>query len=333
MKNLRSREFKFFLIIPVLLTVYLFLNFVLREKNVVDINGQLRVEKKYIVNKAGEPIVLRGMSLFWSQWGGKYYNADCIKWLRDDWNCQVVRIALATGKNGYADFPDREMGKVTQVIDACIDLGLYVLVDWHSHHAEKELDLAIDFFEKIAGMYGDYPNVIYEIYNEPLRVSWSKEVKPYAEKLISAIRSIDSNNIIVVGSPHWAQDVDEVAKDPLQGDNLAYSLHFYAATHKQWLRDKAIVAIESDLALWVTEFGTCKSDGDGEMDYREMDKWFEFMEKHSISWCNWSIGDKDETSAALKAGADSTGEWSESALSESGNYIRKKMKDMNSSEK
>ncbi len=326
LKILRSRLFKFILIFPILLAVYLFLNFALKEKNVVEKNGQLRVENTQIVNIAGEPIALQGMSLFWSQWGGKYYNADCIKWLRDDWNCQIIRVALATGKDGYAGFPEREMEKVKQVIDAGIDLGLYVLVDWHSHHAEEELDLAIGFFEKIAHMYGEYPNVIYEIYNEPERSSWSGEVKPYANKVIAAIRCIDPDNIIVVGSPHWAQDVDIVAKDPLIGSNIAYSLHFYAGTHKQWLRDKAIIAMDEGLALWVTEFGTCKSDGDGEIDYPEMEKWFEFMEEHSIGWCNWSIGNKDETSAALIPDADSAGGWKESMLTESGNYIRKKLR-------
>ena len=185
---------------------------------------------------------------------------------------------------------------------------------------------SIGFFKEIAGLYGEYPNVIYEIYNEPLRASWSKEVKPYAEKLISEIRDLDPDNIIVVGSPHWAQDVDEASLDPLTGDNIAYSLHFYAGTHKQWLRDKALVAMDNGIALWVTEFGTCNSDGDGPIDYEEMELWFDFMKKHSISWCNWSVGDKDETSAILKAGADSTGGWTDSELSESGKYIRRKMK-------
>lgn len=297
-----------------------------KKESLVEKNGQLAVKKTFIVNCTGEPVSLRGMGLFWSQWGDEYYNSDCIQWLRDDWNCQVVRAAIATGKDGYADGPQGELEKVKRVIDACIDLGIYVLVDWHSHHAEEEVDLAIEFFEEIASRYGEHPNIIYEIYNEPERTSWSHVVKPYAETLIQAIRRIDPDNIIVVGSSHWAQDVDSVAIDPLDFNNIAYSLHFYAATHKQWLRDKATVAIDSGLALWVTEFGTCESNGDGPIDYKEMEKWFDFMKKHKISCCNWSVSDKKETSAALKPGADVKGGWPESMLTESGNYIRKKMK-------
>ncbi|MGD2035763.1 MAG: glycoside hydrolase family 5 protein [Bacteroidales bacterium] len=293
--------------------------------SVVGEYGRLRVGNGHIVDQTGEPVALKGMSLFWSQWQSEFYNYDCIKWLRDDWNCQVIRAALSTGSNGYAKHPEKEMDKIRKVIDACIDLDLYVIVDWHSHHAEKETDLAREFFREISRLYGNYPNVIYEIYNEPVRSSWEKDVKPYCSLVTETIRKYDPDNVIVVGTPHWSQDVDIVAGNPISGKNIAYSLHFYAATHKEWLREKAQVAIDSGLALWVTEFGTCESDGNGPIDYVEMEKWFDFMEKNKIGWCNWSIGVKEETSSALKPGAKNTGKWPESMLSESGAYIRNKL--------
>ena len=44
-----------------------------------------------------------------------------------------------------------------------------------------------------------------------------------------------------------------------------------------------------------------------------------------ISWCNWSIADKEETAAVLVPGASATGGWSESDLTESGAYVRSKI--------
>jgi endoglucanase len=292
---------------------------------IVDQYGQLQVNGTRIVNEYGDTVALRGMSLFWSQWIGKYYNYDCIEWLRDDWKCMVVRAAMAVESGGYLDNPETEMNKVKTVIDACIDLGIYVIVDWHSHHAESQTEDAITFFTEIATLYGDEPNLIYEIYNEPLQVSWTNVIKPYADTVIAAIRAIDTNNIILVGTPTWSQDVDIAAGDPIDDENVAYSLHFYATTHTGWLRSKATYALSRGIALWVNEFGTCESSGDGIINYAEMETWFDFMDQRMISWCNWSIADKDETSAALIPGASDTGGWTSDQITESGTLVRDRL--------
>ena len=52
----------------------------------------------------------------------------------------------------------------------------------------------------MASLYGDHENIIYEIYNEPLDISWSEVLKPYSLNVISAIREIDPDNLIVVGT-------------------------------------------------------------------------------------------------------------------------------------
>jgi len=295
----------------------------------VDIYGQLRVDGNKIVDKNGAPILLRGMSLFWSQWMGKYYNYDCVKWLRDDWKCTVVRIALGIEPDGYLANPDSELVKARTVIDACRNLGIYVIIDWHDHNAHTRTALATAFFRNIALSYGHTPNVIYEIFNEPTQISWNDDIKPYAETVIQNIRSIDPDNLIIVGTPTWSQDVDIASMNQLLYDNVAYSLHFYAATHKQFLRNKATIALNNGAALFVSEFGTCESSGSGILDSSEVENWLDFLENNSISWCNWSIADKNETSAALKSGANPKGGWSLSALTASGFFIRWKIQSSN----
>jgi endoglucanase len=293
----------------------------------VEKHGQLRVAGNKIVDQNGNPVALHGMSLFWSQWMGKYYNYDCVQWLRDDWNCTVVRAAC--GINGFTDGylvnPQAELAKVKTVIDACIDLGIYVIVDWHDDNAENHLSQSISFFEEIAREYGDAPNLIYEIYNEPKQVSWSNVVKPYADSVIHHIRAIDPDHLIIVGTPTWSQDVDIASYDRLPYDNVAYTLHFYAATaaHKQPLRNKATTALNNGIALFVTEWGTCESSGTGVLDSVEVGNWSKFMNDNMLSWCNWAIDDKVETSAALIPGASELGGWSESDLTKSGAIVRK----------
>ncbi len=285
-------------------------------------NGQLSIEGTKLLNEQGEPVQLKGMSLFWSQWQPQYYNSISIDILKEDWNVTVVRAAMGIEHGGYLENPEIEKEKIFKVIDAAIANGIYVIVDWHDHNAEEHTAEAKKFFAEVAKKYGDYPNLIYETYNEPLDVSWDEVLKPYHEEIIAEIRKFDTDNIIVCGTPNWSQDVEEAAKNPIKKQNIAYGLHFYAGTHQEGLMHKAEEAINAGLPIFVTEFGTTEADGDGKVFKEETQKWMTFMDKHKLSWCNWSIADKDEASAALLPGTLPSGLKEDKNISESGLFIK-----------
>ncbi|SFZ91524.1 endoglucanase [Flaviramulus basaltis] len=299
--------------------------------NTVEEHGQLSISGNKIVDKNGEPLQLRGMSFFWSQWIGKYYTKETVKWLKEDWNCNIVRAAMAVDHDGYLANPEVEKTKIKTIIDAAIEEGIYVLIDWHDHEAEKHLEEAKTFFSDIAETYGNVPNIIYETYNEPLNVSWKDVLKPYHEAVIAEIRKHDPDNIIVCGTRNWSQNVDDVIGNKINDANIAYTLHYYAATHKQELRDIAIQALNNDITLFVTEFGTTQASGDVEINEAESKLWWDFLDEHNISWCNWSIADKEELAAALKPGASATGGWQESEITTSGKLVRNELKAKNKS--
>ena len=291
-------------------------------------HGRLSVSGHQIVDGHGRAVSLAGLSLFWSNtgWGGDaFYNADAVQWARDDWGVQVVRAAMGVeGDGGYLQDPTN-LAKVEAVIQASVRAGIYVIVDWHSHHAEDSQDEAVAFFSHIARRYGHLPNIIYEVYNEPLGgVSWSATVKPYAERVVDAIRAIDPGNLIVVGSPTWSQDVDVASDDPVVGrGNIAYALHFYAESHTASLRAKARAALENGAPLFVTEWGTVNAFARGSVAERSVAAWMEFLAEHKISHCNWSLNDRDETASALVPGADPRGGWSAAQLTESGRVVKR----------
>ena len=303
---------------------------IVENQSIVNLYGQLSVNGKNIVDQNGDIVVLRGMSLFWSQWGGAYYNAETIKWLRDDWKCTIVRASMGIEGNGFLDNPEQEYAKVKTVIEACIDLGIYVLIDWHDHHAENHIEEAKAFFNRVSMDYGSYPNVIYEIYNEPLAVSWKDVLKPYSEEIINTIRSNDQDNIIVVGTPNWSQDLEDVINEQINSTNIAYSLHYYSSTHKQELRDKALLAINAGIPIFVSEWGMSEASGNGIIDMESLNIWAKFLEDNNLSWCNWSLMNKDETSAALLPTTQTLNNWSEAELSQSGKIIRDYLIRMNS---
>lgn len=275
----------------------------------------------------GSPGSIAGPSLFWSNngWGGeKYYTAGAVQTVAQDWNATLIRAAMGVDEDGgYLEDPTGNLSKVRTVVDAAIANDLYVIIDWHSHHAEDYTQSAVDFFQQMASEYGQHNHVIYEIYNEPLSVSWSGTIKPYAEEVISAIRAIDPDNLIVVGTPTWSQDVDAAANDPITGhDNIAYTLHFYAGTHTQYLRDKAQYALDRGIPLFATEWGTVNADGDGSVARSETDTWMNFFKQNNISHANWALNDKDEGASALVAGASPNGGWSDGEYTDSGHYVR-----------
>lgn len=280
-------------------------------------NGKLNVRGTQLVNEKGDAIVLRGMSFGWHNWWPGFYNEGAVQWLKNDWGCNVVRAAMGVEPQGaYLSRPDWSKQKVKAVVDAAIKEGIYVIIDWHSHNIK--LPEAKEFFKEMATTYGKYPNVIYEIFNEPERQSWA-DVKAYSEDVIKTIRAIDPDNIILVGSPHWDQDVHVAADDPITGQsNLMYTLHFYAATHKEFLRERGAYAISKGLPLFISESAGMEATGNGPLNEEEWEKWIAWAESSKISWVTWSVSDKDETCSVLLPSASATGGWKETDLKQSG---------------
>lgn len=297
-------------------------------------HGRLQVSGNRIVDMHGRPLTLRGMALYWSQWKPAFYNSNCVRWLRDDWKCTVVRASIAVRNGGYLTNPDAELAKVRTVIRAAIDLGVYVIVDYHeTGNGNDNLAQAKRFFGDISKEFGNSPNIIYETWNEPLNThAWATVVKPYHEAVIPVIRANDSANIILCGTRSWSQDVDEAAKDPIRiSRNLAYTLHFYAATHKAFLRTKAQAALAAGIALIATEGGLSEASGNGAIDTVEAVRWTDFMDQNGIAWMNWSVADLTESSAALRPGASGAGGWAPTQLSPSGTWVRNRLRAKNAS--
>jgi endoglucanase len=291
----------------------------------VEAYGRLQVCENRICSAGDVPVQLRGMSLFWSNtgWGAeKFYNADLVNNLADHYDVAVIRAAIGAHESGgYLANPSANLSRARTIIDAAIAKGMYVIVDWHSHQLLQEK--AQEFFGTLAAEYATAENVIWETFNEPPdgNYSWS-QLKAYHEAVIETIRDAGSANLVVVGSPTWSQDVDVAAADPITSDaNVAYTLHFYAGTHRQPLRDKADVALEAGLALFVTEYGTVEASGNGGFYPVESRAWLDWMDANQISSANWSMNDKVESASALRVPASASGPWGSGDLTESGAFV------------
>lgn len=298
----------------------------LQAQTAVETWGQLKVQGPDIVSESGEKVQLQGMSLFWSNWEPDFYEYNTIKWLRDDWCNNVVRAAIGIQDNGsYYDTQANQEARARAVIEAAIDLNIYVIVDWHAHYAISNKTAAINFFTKIAQDYGSYPNIIYEPFNEPIGYDWSA-LKTYHQDLVNAIRQHDPDNIIVCGTPEYSAYPNAPIGNPVSGSNIAYTLHYYAGSHFQDFRDRANSARSNNLCVFVTEYGTVNADGNGNVNEGSSNDWWSWMDQNKISHCNWSLCDKNEGSAALTPGTPAGGSWSSNQLTVSGTLVRAHLK-------
>ena len=284
-------------------------------------NGFLSVKGINLVNQRGQQVILRGVSFGWHNWWPRFYNENTVAWLKEDWKCSVLRAAIGVEPDGaYLGNPTLALNCLYAVVDAAIKNDMYVIIDWHSHNIR--LNEAKSFFQTVADKYKEYPNIIYEIFNEPENIAWSS-VKTYSEEVIKTIRAIDSKNIILVGSPQWDQAVDKPAADPIKGyDNLMYTLHYYAATHGQWLRDRASAALKAGLPLFVSECAGMEATGDGPISKTEWQNWVRWMADNNVSWAAWSVSDKNETCSMIKNTSSPLSGWKDNDLKEWGQIVR-----------
>lgn len=294
-------------------------------------HGKLSVKGTDIVDMNGDKYQLKGVSTHGITWFPDYVNKEAFETLRDDWGANLIRLAMYTDTGdsyGYCSGGDKDeiLALVDKGVSAATELGMYVIVDWHilsDSDPNNHIDDAKEFFDKVSKKYAAQENVIYEICNEPNGGTQWSSVKSYAETIIPVIRANDKDALIIVGTPNWCQDVDIASQDPITGyDNIMYAVHFYAATHKDDLRNKVKTALDNGLPVFVSEFSLCDASGNGGIDYDSSDEWFELINGNNLSYSSWSLCNKNETSALIKSDSTATGSFSDGDLSDTGKYVR-----------
>lgn len=288
--------------------------------------GKLSVKGTNIVGADGNPVTLQGVSTHGIGWFPQYVNSEGFKSLRDTLNADIIRLALYSS-TAEAYTPNLH-AKVKEGVQYATDLGMYAIIDWHilsNGNPNTDKAAAISFFTEMAKAYASNENVIYEICNEPNGdVQWERDIKPYAQELISVIRQYDKDAIIIVGTPTWSQDVDLVAKSPITNQqNIMYALHFYAATHTDNIRSKLTTALNSGLPVIVSEFSICDASGNGAINEAEAEKWIQLLREKKVSYVTWSLCNKNETSALISPNCTKTYGWTEDELSATGKWIKK----------
>lgn len=290
--------------------------------------GKLSVVNGKLVDSGNNPVQLHGVSTHGLSWFPEYVNKAAFKTLRDDWGVDTIRLSMYTAEyNGYCSGGNQGQLKQTvhNGVDYATELGMYVIIDWHilsDGNPNTYINEATAFFQEMASTYAGYDNVIFEICNEPNGgTSWS-DVKKYANAILPVIRGAGSNAVVLIGTPTWSQDIHLAANDPVTGfDNIMYTFHFYAATHKGDLQNRFKNAVNSGLPVFVSEFGITDASGNGNIDIESANTWMSIFNSNNISTVCWNLSNKNESSSLIKNSCKKTSGWSYDELSAEGQWL------------
>lgn len=294
----------------------------------------LHVTGSRLTDSNGDPVQLKGISTHGLAWFPDYVNKDCFLQLKNEWNANVIRLAMYTAEyGGYCTGGDQAQLKelIKNGVQYATEADMYVIIDWHilsDGNPNIYKEEAKTFFAEMAELYAGHDNVLYEICNEPGGdTSWN-DIKSYAEEIIPVIRTYDQDAVIIVGTPNWSQYVDQAAADPITDyDNIMYALHFYAATHTDSLRNTMVSALDAGLPVFVSEYGICDASGNGAIDEYQAEQWVNTMDKYGISYVAWNLSNKEETSAILSSQCGKTSGFTEDDLSASGKWLYRMLTD------
>lgn len=314
------------------------------RSNYVAAHGKLKVDGVHLVDEYDERIQLTGMSSHGLHWFSNCYTKESLTFLAKNWGMTVFRAAMYIGEGGYATNPTFNKNMVKDIVSWCEEIGIYVIIDFHvldpgdpNYYLTSEgasTGVAIDFWKEMANLYKNKKHVMYEIANEPNDLSLPdsipiSKVNAYSNAVIAAIRAIDPETIIIVGSPWWSQSIDKAAANPVANPyNVMYAFHWYAGTHN-FLFDR-VVQYSTVIPIFVTEWGTSDVTGSDTPNLNVAQKFLDFFSGTSsygsvkISWTAWSYAARSDHLAALNPSACAAKAWDNTQCS--GTYIKNYMK-------
>ena len=230
---------------------------------------RLHVDGNKVKDPNGNIVVLRGVSMIdlgsQQQWyGGATALIDRITDLNDSngdspgWYTKVIRIPIFPpdghtwpyefNPNNLSD-PNNETlyNLLRTVVDYCAEKNVYAVIDWHGIANTYDLnDQTCAFWQFMAPRFKDDTHVIYELFCEPINqvgtdaANWAS-VKSDMETWIGIIRASGADNLLLVGTPSYCQEIGPTATNPVSDANVVYTTHIYPlhwlSSSNQYYRD------------------------------------------------------------------------------------------------
>jgi len=297
------------------------------------IDGPYHTQGNLILGADNQPYLFHGMArddLEYFCKGDGHYTAKELSYMgigqntanETYWGGNVVRLPLSenfwlygnSSDDNYNNCsPNEYQDLVKQTVDHLTALNMNVIINLQWTNAGGQIigsgtQLAMPdsdsvlFWQQVASSYAKYPNVLFEVFNEPHIYNWSCWVngcqisddmgtdhRYYSyqgvgmQQLVDTIRGRGANNLVLVGGLDWGYDLSQLYTYHLRGKNIAYDTHPYSYGDQQpsyW--DNAFGNLSSSYPLFVAEFGEydCKT--------TYISQLLSYLDAHDISWVGWA---------------------------------------------
>ena len=301
----------------------------LTEFHLRGIDGPYHTQGNLILGSDNYPYLFHGMArddLEYFCRGDGHYTAKELAYLglgnntatETYWQSNIVRLPLSEnfwlyGHPSENCSPAQYQALVKETIDALTNMNLNVLIDLEWTNAGGQAfgggtQLAmpdadsVTFWKQVAPIYASYPNVLFELFNEPHIYDWgcwmngcqitgdigtNKERYSYQgvgmQQLLDIVRNAGATNLVLVGGLDWGYNLRLLATYHLHGTNIVYDTHPYDYAGKlpaNW--DSSFGNISNDYPLFSAEFGQydCGTAYTSQL--------INYFDAHNISWIGWA---------------------------------------------
>jgi len=231
--------------------------------------------------------------------------------------------------------PNKYLELLDQAVNWSTELGLYVIIDWHSignlraglfqdPYYITSMTETLSFWQTIARHFsGNNTIAFYELFNEPTlyngqlgSMTWD-EWKEINEEMIRLIRAFDNETVPLVAGLDWAYDLTPLRYDPVNAEGIGYVSHPYG--HKRtlpwepkWEEDFGFAS--ANYPVFATEFGFVLGDLSMKANRDYGERIIKFLEDRGISWA-WWVFDSDWYPNMFKS-------WDDFTLTDNGEFFK-----------
>lgn len=288
--------------------------------------GKLHKNGKYIVDENDVPVELRGIGTHHLLQYKNLHNRKAFDSLRRMGVNMIRPSAYLEDYNflgsdgetayGYISRPEETRAEIEKIIKICIDLGLYVLLDWHvfydsnmiagqtyTGYARFHETEALEFFEYFTEKYGDYPNMIYDLCNEPYFASESDIVQ-----FVQAVRAVIVENVDepVMTCGYGAGQTNDTwytrSKRLYDAFVAAGITDVFVAPHIYGsnITTPAQQLWDENIPIFCTEWGNSQGSGDGAGNDTAALANTNWFHEHAVAQSFWKFTDQTMTTSVLQ---------------------------------
>jgi hypothetical protein len=287
----------------------------LLNRNNCFFRGKLRKNGKYLVDNNNKQVEIMGIGThhllqykhlhtYENFKTLKYYGVNCIRMSAylTDFTFVKSKMEMAIG---YLNAKQETLDHMDSIIEKCIDLGLYVIVDFHCMQNEGGVTQytqdAVEFFEHFASKYANVPNVLYELLNEPFD-NTIESLSDFIAQTTNVIKTYVNDPVIILGK--GASTVDEIYTWLTSNgyNDIFISFHSYVAdpnTGDQAPRLEDYF-LTKGYPIFVTEWGNADLSGDGELDDALAISYLNKLHDLGVPNVFWKFTNQDMTTSVLK---------------------------------